>query len=515
MRRMILIRWPLVAAAVLMAALSSGQGWKLRTKDGPGARRLAALAYDPIRKVHVLFGGSSNGQPLQDTWEYNGKTWTRIAVVGPSQRFNASEEYDPISKRILLFGGGTGVRLYSDTWGYDGKQWTLLSAAAPDQQLGVCKMTFDPTRNVMVRINSTSGETFEWDSDHWTQIFTGLQSRFGAQQDFDGNLNCVLREGNGDNSNQFNVINPDNQTFTLKPDGWHALGNVRGPVVGGGGMVYDAAIKRTVLFGGFETFASYYGEGGTLGIPSPGYYTFDGTAWTFYNDPTLAWRTGFSLTYDSARHTVVLFGGTTGGNVDLGDTWEWTPNPDFLGIFTEKPVLNSGESTTLLISLVEQAKVATTLELSTDTHLLSCPPTAVMQTGLDHVPVRLNAGIATADTPCHVFLTLGDRTVSVAIRILPAQLARISFPTDVAVGGSTFDGTIEMSGIAGPGGARVYLDSLGPVQIALSVLVPEGSKSAKFEVTSSRVSSPTTATIFATYGKAKRSATLTLEGGVR
>ena len=54
----------------------------------------------------VLFGGYSNGTELGDTWLWDGSRW---ALVGPSRspspRFVYSMTYDPIQRRIVLFGG--------------------------------------------------------------------------------------------------------------------------------------------------------------------------------------------------------------------------------------------------------------------------------------------------------------------------------------------------------------------------------------------------------------------------
>ena len=41
------------------------------------------MAYDSVRHVVVLFGGEG---PLGDTWEWDGNSWTQIAVTGPSAR---------------------------------------------------------------------------------------------------------------------------------------------------------------------------------------------------------------------------------------------------------------------------------------------------------------------------------------------------------------------------------------------------------------------------------------------
>ena len=42
------------------------------------------MAYDPDRRVVVLYGGSVSRENVGDTWEWNGTTWTQSSFVpGP------------------------------------------------------------------------------------------------------------------------------------------------------------------------------------------------------------------------------------------------------------------------------------------------------------------------------------------------------------------------------------------------------------------------------------------------
>ena len=56
--------------------------WRADDQPGnPGARYLPAVAYDPVRKVTVLFGGGdlASDSLLADTWEYSAATgWRRV-----------------------------------------------------------------------------------------------------------------------------------------------------------------------------------------------------------------------------------------------------------------------------------------------------------------------------------------------------------------------------------------------------------------------------------------------------
>ena len=57
-----------------------GSTWQFVTQAGPAARGGHQMVYEPDRDRMVLFGGSTNqpyGPLSNDTWEFDGTTWTR------------------------------------------------------------------------------------------------------------------------------------------------------------------------------------------------------------------------------------------------------------------------------------------------------------------------------------------------------------------------------------------------------------------------------------------------------
>src|SRR6266496_2944326 len=61
----------------------------------PPSRHGHAMVYDAVRQRVVLFGGlSSSGNSSNDTWEYDGTTWTqRTPGTSPSARQNHAMVY--------------------------------------------------------------------------------------------------------------------------------------------------------------------------------------------------------------------------------------------------------------------------------------------------------------------------------------------------------------------------------------------------------------------------------------
>jgi hypothetical protein len=95
------------------------------SSERPAGRNAAAMAYDSERREIVLFGGiDGEGQPLADTWLWNGHSWRRAEVDGPSARDETYMAFDAARGVVVLFGGDTGSGLLGDTWEWDGSQWT-------------------------------------------------------------------------------------------------------------------------------------------------------------------------------------------------------------------------------------------------------------------------------------------------------------------------------------------------------------------------------------------------------
>lgn len=134
--------------------------WTERTPaNGPPARHDAQLAYDPVREVMVLFGGridtGSSSTAFGDSWEWNGTTWTqRTPAASPAARFSHGMAIDPRRQRIVLYGGRAEGSNFADTWEWDGSTWVLLSPAVlPSARQG---MGFAPDiTGGLVAINGT------------------------------------------------------------------------------------------------------------------------------------------------------------------------------------------------------------------------------------------------------------------------------------------------------------------------------------------------------------------------
>ena len=98
----------------------------------PPGRYWHDMAYDSNRKRIVLFGGASAAaNPAEDTWEYDGTTWTQLNVVPrPPARSAHAMAFDAARGRVVLNGGYEGTSNWlDDTWEWDGSSWTEITTA--------------------------------------------------------------------------------------------------------------------------------------------------------------------------------------------------------------------------------------------------------------------------------------------------------------------------------------------------------------------------------------------------
>ncbi|MCA1650360.1 MAG: kelch motif-containing protein, partial [Acidobacteria bacterium] len=176
--------------------------------------------------------------------------------------------YDVARRQAVLFligsGGGPG-----ETWTWDGSNWRLA-----DNQRSAARSPYSRRDSVFTyhggleRVlmyggvySSVHDDQWTWDGTSWMQSNLGLPTARGYQQQ----------------------------------------------------MAFDTDRQQAVLFGGVG-----YGFGQILSDT----WTWNGAAWTLVRPVTIpperAWA---AITYDSARHVTVLFGGRGGDGPRLGDTW--------------------------------------------------------------------------------------------------------------------------------------------------------------------------------------------------
>ena len=189
-----------------------GRKWTQIEVGGPPPRAEAVMAFDEHRGRAVLFGGHSRSDQGRkwwgDTWEWDGNKWTEINTPGPSPRNGATAAYDSVRKVIVLFGGSTQLGVSGETWEWNGRAWTQNPVAATEGRFNSV-MTFDRTRGSMFRFGGrfggkAYGDTWEYDGKEWKQLSTiGPSARNHSAMVYMANRKRVFLFGGHDGENVF------------------------------------------------------------------------------------------------------------------------------------------------------------------------------------------------------------------------------------------------------------------------------------------------------------------------
>lgn len=130
--------------------------WVLRTFEGPSNNGelewATSMAFDTSRGVSVLFGA---GRDLNETWEWDGTSWTQRMVAGPSA--GQCMAYDSARQVVVLVGFGADI---NETWEWDGASWTQRMVAGPPMRARPA-IAYDAARMVIVLFGFNDADTWE------------------------------------------------------------------------------------------------------------------------------------------------------------------------------------------------------------------------------------------------------------------------------------------------------------------------------------------------------------------
>ncbi len=309
-----------LASTTVIASSANAQivklGWiQLTPAQSPPARAAMASAYDPISHRTVIFGGFGPTNYFNDTWTFDGTTWTKMNTpVAPSGRAAASMAYDEVTHTIVLFGGFNTTQHYlGDTWIWNGatSTWTqATTTVSPTPVTG--PMTFtDPISGHVDVYGGYDGHfyqltTYRWTGSDWVQLQPAHSpwARSAAVCTLDRAHHKVVLFGGLASVNPWNTWTWDGVDWTMESPA-HQPQN-RYDSAG----VFDPHFHAVIVFGG-----------GAGGAQIDDTWQWNGTDWAelqpmFSPSP----RESFAAVYDATLGHLVLFGGQ-GPNALDSDTW--------------------------------------------------------------------------------------------------------------------------------------------------------------------------------------------------
>ena len=336
-----------------LAAATLDPSWqKASTTVSPSGRYLHGLAYDAQRHVAVLFGGDNTGSArLSDTWEFDGTNWQQvIPSQSPPGRANIDQTlvYDSDRQKVILFGGLGSSGYLNDTWEFNGTTWSQVSAGTPPPERDAHAMVFDSHHGVTILFGGYGStgvplnDTWQYNGT-WQQVSTAQAppSRLHHSMAYDAQRQVTVLFGGLNSANAKLADTWEYDGYT-----WHQVTPTESPPPRHNhSMTYDSARGVTVLFGG-------EGDGGLLNDT----WEYDGTTWRQVStSQSPSPNTEMSMVYDSQRSKPVFFGGGYWRDSSLtvfDDTWEYEPatEPGSPGVLNKNvyvivydPLLDNGQ----------------------------------------------------------------------------------------------------------------------------------------------------------------------------
>jgi len=352
----------------VLMGLGAGGGWDTRAQNctvwvprtdvgSPGQRAHHAMAYDPVRKVTVFFGGQL-GNPgsvayFNDTQEYDGTNWTQVPITGPSPSPRSFHAMAADGRGgVWLYGGQNGGGAFDDLWEYrhsaGGATWTQdypTTLFGPGPLAGHAMVATETAQGLRLCVLGGASailapDNFQVSTNYWEyNLYVGWQRRpdlalfsgvYGLGAAVDSADGIVIGVGGFQAPNETQLVNPN---YGAQVAGaWDVAGFAIFTNVAPGpspraeaAVAYDNQRHRLVCVGG-AGLQSSVGE--------------EVQEWNRETGFTLGWysgtplprglgRAGAAMVYDEGRGVMVLTGGA-GGNLPkdgsaYADTWELTP----------------------------------------------------------------------------------------------------------------------------------------------------------------------------------------------
>ena len=291
-------------------------GWQRQSPaTSPPARFGACMAYDAVRGDVVLVGGGSRATGFADTWTWNGSNWIeRTSSERPPFVLYAHMAFDPTRRVVVLWGGiGHGGAYLTDTWTWDGTDWTKQAPATSPPGRDAAMMEWDGSKIVLyggVTNRVRRADMWAWDGETWTELAQSAAPgvRAGAVTTFDEAREQVVLQGGSSDTHTLD------DTWTWDGEAWAQQQRTPNP----GNRVAAAAAwdgSRVLVFGGVESAA----------VPSlDALWAWDGTSWSNVPDTGPVPRPLSPMARNAFGHGIVLFGGADNVNAgDFGDTWTY------------------------------------------------------------------------------------------------------------------------------------------------------------------------------------------------
>lgn len=283
MRRHAVLLSAVLSAVLAAAALAQTQfvaRWERPHPSWqPGPRGGGAMAYDSVRRMTLLYGGFG---ALPTLFGWNGSGWWQITTNSPPGPMNWPRlAFDAVRGRAVLVDTSGG-----NTWEWDGSSWIGTGVPLPASGAIAIPVVFHPGLGRVVAV--TRAGLHAWDGLAWTTISSPGPATDALEVVHDPVRNVLVLRG------WYDPISA-NETWEWNGTSWTSFGFqfAHGPI---------AATPAL----GVIALATLGGTG------SPHVFRWDGAQWRAIDVADLGPSQAAMASWDSLRDRVVVFGSGAG-----------------------------------------------------------------------------------------------------------------------------------------------------------------------------------------------------------
>jgi hypothetical protein len=294
---------------------AAARGWTLLAPpSSPPPRAGHVMAFDPVARDVVLFGGYDDTSYLNDTWTWDGSTWTRqVPSASPSPRAGAGIAFDRTTRQLVMFGGFSGSGYLGDTWTWDGStsSWTRRTTTTRPPKVSGPMLFTDPLNGHVDMFGGFDGmlfqaTTWQWTGSDWMNLHpaSSATARGAAIAQLDlANGTVVMFSGIAD-LNAYDTWTWDGVTWTRQSPAHQPPSRFYSS------SAYEPTLQGVVIFGGGSPFGDLQDT-----------WEWNGSDWIqLAAGMAPAKRESQAMAYVPSIRRIVLFGGQVGGAV-VDDTW--------------------------------------------------------------------------------------------------------------------------------------------------------------------------------------------------
>lgn len=301
--------------------------------SSPIARSAHGFVHHAAEGRSYLVGGQPAGPvPVADTWHYEDDLWTEVPIDGGDldARKSMRVVYDSARERLVSFGGIYGGLVvdpeFSDaTRLFDDGAWTELDVAGDKPSpRSAYAMAYDEARDRVVLFGGGNnaeifGDTWELDGTTWVlrSPVNAPSPRVHPRMVYDPIGKRSLLFGGSG-------LDPLNDLWAWDGTDWTEItpaGEAPAPR-NRMAMTWDSKRHRVLVYGGTTTYPPHIDETNTFAD----LWAYDGDSWQLLSSDTgPGLRVGTQLAYDPETDRALMFGGSMDGSSSVHDMWSFGP----------------------------------------------------------------------------------------------------------------------------------------------------------------------------------------------